>query len=75
LHSRFRPLAVTAPRVGVAPIGVTDTHFRRSLMLAYDYPFRDLFWTMLIFFCWVIWIWGRRDREGEEPARRRRDQR
>ena len=26
-------------------------------MLAYDYPFLDIFWTMLIFFCWVIWFW------------------
>ena len=26
-------------------------------MLAYDYPFLDLMWTMLIFFLWVIWIW------------------
>ena len=26
-------------------------------MLAYDYPFLDLLWTMLIFFCWVIWFW------------------
>ena len=26
-------------------------------MLAYDYPFLDIFWTMLIFFCWIIWFW------------------
>ena len=26
-------------------------------MLAYDYPFLDVVWTMLIFFCWVIWFW------------------
>ena len=26
-------------------------------MLAADYPFLDLFWTMLIFFLWVMWIW------------------
>jgi uncharacterized membrane protein YcjF (UPF0283 family) len=25
--------------------------------IAADYPFLDVFWTMLIFFCWVIWIW------------------
>ena len=24
---------------------------------ASDYPFLDIFWTMIIFFCWVIWIW------------------
>jgi hypothetical protein len=22
-----------------------------------DYPLMDLFWTMLIFFAWVIWFW------------------
>ena len=27
------------------------------LMMAADYPFMDVLWTMLIFFFWVIWIW------------------
>jgi phospholipase D-like protein/putative oligomerization/nucleic acid binding protein len=27
------------------------------LFVASDYPFLDIFWTMLIFFFWVIWIW------------------
>jgi hypothetical protein len=27
------------------------------LVAATDYPFLDIFWTMLIFFAWVIWIW------------------
>jgi hypothetical protein len=26
-------------------------------LLAADYPFLDLLWTMLIFFCWIIWFW------------------
>ena len=26
-------------------------------MFAADYPFLDVFWSMLIFFMWVIWIW------------------
>jgi hypothetical protein len=26
-------------------------------LLAADYPFLDVFWTMLIFFCWIIWFW------------------
>jgi hypothetical protein len=26
-------------------------------MVAADYPFLDLFWTMIIFFAWIIWIW------------------
>ena len=25
-------------------------------MLATDYPFLDLFWTLLIFFLWIAWI-------------------
>jgi Phospholipase_D-nuclease N-terminal/Short C-terminal domain len=27
------------------------------MVIAADYPFLDIFWTMLIFFMWVIWIW------------------
>jgi uncharacterized membrane protein YcjF (UPF0283 family) len=27
------------------------------VVFAADYPFLDIFWTMLIFFCWVIWVW------------------
>jgi hypothetical protein len=26
-------------------------------VLAFDYPFLDIVWTLLIFFCWVIWLW------------------
>jgi threonine/homoserine/homoserine lactone efflux protein len=26
-------------------------------VLTSDYPFLDIFWTMMIFFFWVIWIW------------------
>ena len=26
-------------------------------MLAADYPFLDVMWTMFIFFAFVIWIW------------------
>ena len=22
-----------------------------------EYPFLELMWTMLVFFCWIIWIW------------------
>jgi hypothetical protein len=24
---------------------------------AADYPFMDVFWSMIIFFCWCAWIW------------------
>src|SRR6188472_3464106 len=27
------------------------------LVFAADYPFLDILWTMIIFFCWVAWIW------------------
>lgn len=27
------------------------------MLLAADYPFLDVFWTIVIFFAWVIWIW------------------
>jgi Short C-terminal domain/Phospholipase_D-nuclease N-terminal len=25
--------------------------------IAADYPFLDVLWTIIIFFCWVAWIW------------------
>jgi hypothetical protein len=27
------------------------------MVLAADYPFLDILWTMLIFFVWVSWFW------------------
>ena len=27
------------------------------VLLAADYPFLDILWTMTIFFIWVAWIW------------------
>jgi putative oligomerization/nucleic acid binding protein/phospholipase D-like protein len=27
------------------------------MVIAADYPFLDIFWTMLVFVFWVIWIW------------------
>jgi general stress protein CsbA len=27
------------------------------MVLAADYPFLNILWTMIIFFCWVAWIW------------------
>jgi hypothetical protein len=29
----------------------------QMVMMAADYPFMDVLWTMLIFFLWVVWIW------------------
>ena len=27
------------------------------MVIAADYPFLNIFWTMIIFFVWVVWIW------------------
>jgi hypothetical protein len=27
------------------------------MVIAADYPFLDIFWSMILFFTWVIWIW------------------
>jgi hypothetical protein len=27
------------------------------MLVAADYPFLDIFWTMIVFFIWVAWIW------------------
>jgi hypothetical protein len=28
-----------------------------TAVLAADYPFLDVLWTLLIFFLWIIWFW------------------
>ena len=48
------------------------------MIVASDYPFMEIFWTMTIFFLWVLWIWtvitilvdvfGRRDLGGGAKA-------
>jgi Short C-terminal domain/Phospholipase_D-nuclease N-terminal len=27
------------------------------VLIAADYPFLEVFWTMVLFFAWVAWIW------------------
>jgi hypothetical protein len=27
------------------------------MVIAADYPFLNILWTMIIFFAWVVWIW------------------
>jgi Phospholipase_D-nuclease N-terminal/Short C-terminal domain len=27
------------------------------MVIAADYPFLDILWSMILFFTWVIWIW------------------
>jgi hypothetical protein len=36
---------------------MTQLPDRRLTVLAADYPFLDVFWTMVVFFVWIIWIW------------------
>jgi hypothetical protein len=33
------------------------TNERTAPVLAYSYPLLNIFWTMFIFFAWVVWIW------------------
>jgi hypothetical protein len=40
-------------------------------MPADDYPFLDVFWTMVVFFAWVIWFWHQVLRGPLPPARYR----
>jgi general stress protein CsbA len=36
----------------------TSSHVEaQAMVFAADYPFMDVLWTMIIFFCWVAWIW------------------
>src|SRR5215212_4819653 len=30
---------------------------KARMIVAADYPFLDVLWTMIIFFAWVVWIW------------------
>jgi hypothetical protein len=27
------------------------------MLIAADYPFLDILWTMIVFFAWVAWLW------------------
>jgi hypothetical protein len=38
--------------------GDLDGNLRSDdMVFAADYPFLDIFWSMIIFFTWVVWIW------------------
>jgi putative oligomerization/nucleic acid binding protein/phospholipase D-like protein len=47
----------------VRPIGEYPRWTRKrsrgdaQMVMAADYPFMDVLWSMIIFFFWVIWIW------------------
>jgi hypothetical protein len=40
-----------APRPGIAQ------EANVKVLAATSYPFLNIFWTILIFFAWVVWIW------------------
>jgi hypothetical protein len=52
-------MRTTLPTVRRRPrIATTISHSEADAMVfAADYPFMDVLWTMIIFFCWVAWIW------------------
>ena len=50
----MRTPSPTPARIIAARAGRLDAP---RMTLAADYPFLDVFWTMVIFFCWVAWIW------------------
>jgi Phospholipase_D-nuclease N-terminal/Short C-terminal domain len=39
------------------PDSQTDRGEPQPMPIAADYPFLDVLWTMILFFCWVAWIW------------------
>jgi hypothetical protein len=36
---------------------IAISYGRSALVVAADYPFLHVFWTMLVFFLWVMWFW------------------
>jgi Short C-terminal domain/Phospholipase_D-nuclease N-terminal len=34
-----------------------STTLKELRVLASSYPFLDVFWTMMVFFLWVLWLW------------------
>jgi general stress protein CsbA len=53
MHTTLEP-SRGAPR---ASRPITEGEAHADMVFAADYPFMDVLWTMIIFFCWVAWIW------------------
>jgi Phospholipase_D-nuclease N-terminal len=49
-----RPIAGPRRRREVLTV---SKRLESDMILAADYPFLNIFWTMILFFSWVIWIW------------------
>lgn len=55
--TRVKPARPVAGAIGAAAESRHDTQSEEAYVLATDYPFLDLMWTMVIFFVWILWIW------------------
>jgi uncharacterized membrane protein YcjF (UPF0283 family) len=54
---RYRPGGDAAYACIHAPDSLATRGDLDEVLIAADYPFLDILWTMIIFFSWVIWIW------------------
>jgi hypothetical protein len=52
-----RPTVAPIADVGGFSPTIEPRKGRRRVLLATDYPFLNILWTMIIFFAWVIFIW------------------
>jgi general stress protein CsbA len=49
--------ATLSPRPSRRIISLDQHEKGAGVFLAADYPFLNILWSMIIFFCWVAWIW------------------
>src|SRR5262245_50743294 len=60
-HAPTRPTCT--PPCGAVSAGsmIPRGHLRKgerdAMVFAADYPFLNILWSMILFFCWVAWIW------------------
>src|SRR5215204_1158191 len=54
-HPANHPPRTRQPHGELVTLGLTKQE--GSSVIAADYPFLDVVWTMFIFFAWVIWFW------------------
>jgi hypothetical protein len=50
-------MAQPPSRAPPPPVAQAFNDKETHMVFAADYPFLDIFWTMILFFSWVIWIW------------------
>jgi hypothetical protein len=44
-------------RAAIMPTDLRPQGALSEMVIAADYPFLNILWSMIIFFVWVIWIW------------------